>query len=429
MELSATSEVRRPWWTLTLLVFLLIMSLMDRIILSLLVQPLRDTFQISDVQFGLLFGTSFAILYGLLGFPAARLADTKNRKRLAFCGAILWAGCTAASGFAQSYEQLLLLRAGLAIGEATIFPAAHSLVSDLFPRERRSLAASVVAAAPFLGTAVTYMGGGVLIQAIDSFVAGGGGHGLETWRITLIVVSLPTILFGVLFAATVVEPLRRREVAIIGGKPATADLKSMVPFILPLVIGAGAPMILAAGYAAWAPETLMTEYGLSLGSAGAWFGVVAAVGPVVGSILLPALVNRPKGRPFVEAFLLVCTAAVIIGTAIFIASPLQSSAWILLSGYLVGSILLFGVYSTVIVSMQFIAPEGVRATLVACTTFIGSGLALSIGPPLVGFLKENVTGGYTNALVWTAILSGSISLAALAVARKTARSWQGPDGR
>src|SRR3546814_8875900 len=83
-----------------------------------------------------------------------------------------------------------------------------------------------------------------------------------------------------------------------------------------------------------------------------------------------------KGRPFVEALLLVCTAAVIIGTAIFIASPLQSSAWILLSGYLVGSILLFGVYSTVIVSMQFIAPEGVRATLVACTTFIGSGLAL-----------------------------------------------------
>src|SRR3546814_2723686 len=92
----------------------------------------------------------------------------------------------------------------------------------------------------------------------------------------------------------------------------------MVTLSLPLVIGAGAPMILAAGYAAWAPETLMTEYGLSLGSAGAWFGVVAAVGPVVGSILLPALVNRQKGRPFVEALLLVCTAAVIIGTAIFI---------------------------------------------------------------------------------------------------------------
>src|SRR3546814_17217530 len=107
-----------------------------------------------------------------------------------------------ALSFSQSYEQLLRLRAVLAIVEATIFPAAHSLVSDLFPRERRSLAASVVAAAPFLGTAVTYMGGGVLIQAIDSFVAGGGGHGLETWRITLIVVSLPTILFGVLFAAT-----------------------------------------------------------------------------------------------------------------------------------------------------------------------------------------------------------------------------------
>src|SRR3546814_4793962 len=82
------------------------MSLMDRIILSLLVQPLRDTFQISDVQFGLLFGTSFAILYGLLGFPAARLADTKNRKRLVFCGAILWAGCTAASRSEEHTSEL-----------------------------------------------------------------------------------------------------------------------------------------------------------------------------------------------------------------------------------------------------------------------------------------------------------------------------------
>src|SRR3546814_6961811 len=110
MELSATSEVRRPWWTLTLLVFLLIMSLMDRIILSLLVQPLRDTFQISDVQFGLLFGTSFAILYGLLGFPAARLADTKNRKPLVFCGAILWAGCTAARSEEHTSELQSLMR-------------------------------------------------------------------------------------------------------------------------------------------------------------------------------------------------------------------------------------------------------------------------------------------------------------------------------
>src|SRR3546814_16323243 len=107
-----------------------------------------------------------------------------------------------------------------------MFPAAHELGSDLFPLERRSLAASVVAAAPFLGTAVTYMGGGVPIQAIASFVAGGGGHGLETWRLTLIVDSLPTILFGVLFAATVVEALRRREVAIIGGKTATAGRRA-----------------------------------------------------------------------------------------------------------------------------------------------------------------------------------------------------------
>ncbi len=71
---------------------------------------------------------------GVIGFPAARIADTGNRKRLILCGALLWAGCTVASGFAQSFGQLLLLRAGLALGEAAIFPASHSLVADLLPR-------------------------------------------------------------------------------------------------------------------------------------------------------------------------------------------------------------------------------------------------------------------------------------------------------
>src|SRR3546814_12993835 len=101
---------------------------------------------------------------------------------------------------------------------------------------------------------------------------------------------------GVLFAANVVEQLRRREVAIIGGKPATADLKSMVPFILPRVIGAGAPMILAARSAAWAPEILTTEYGLSTGRDRARFAVVAPVGSGGGTAPLPGLGIRLQRR-------------------------------------------------------------------------------------------------------------------------------------
>jgi MFS family permease len=420
MQVSADIAPKSPWWAVTMLVGLLIMSLVDRVILSLMVQPLRDTFAISDVQFGLLFGTSFALLYGLIGFPAARIADTGNRKRLILYGALLWAGCTVASGFAQSFGQLLILRAGLALGEAAIFPASHSLVADLLPRERRSLAASIVAAAPFLGVAITYMGGGFLVEAIESHVAAGGGGGLEAWRLTLILAGLPTFVLALLFAATFTEPARRREAPLISERSAT-NIRGMVPFFLPLVVGAGAPMIIAAGYAAWAPETLKTEYGLSLRAAGAWFGIVAAVGPIVGSLLLPELVRRQKDRPFVEALLRVCIVAVVIGMAIFIAAPLQPEPAVLLIGYLFGAILMFGAYSTVIVSMQYIAPQSFRATLVASTTFIGSGIGLSVGPPLVAVLKEQFVGTYSDALVWTAVLAGLISLAAFLVARRASR--------
>lgn len=422
MQVSADIAPNKPWWAVTLLVGLLVMSLVDRVILSLLVQPLRETFDISDVQFGLLFGTSFAILYGVVGFPAARIADTGNRKRLILYGALLWAGCTVASGFAQSFGQLLLLRAGLAIGEAAIFPTSHSLVADLLPRERRSLAASIVAAAPFLGAAVTYMGGGFLVEAIESYVAAGGGGGLEVWRLVLILASLPTFALALLFGATFSEPARRQETVPLMSEQSAAGIWSMVPFYLPLVVGAGAPMIIAAAYAAWAPEALKTEYGLSLRAAGAWFGIVAAAGPIVGSLLLPELVRRQKNRSFVEALLLVCIVAVVFGMTIFIAAPLQPTPAILLIGYLFGAILMFGSYSTVIVSMQYIAPQRFRATLVASTTFIGSGIGLSVGPPLVGILKEQFVGSYSDALVWTAVLAGLISLAAFLVARRA--SWK-----
>lgn len=428
MDLSKQLSPAKAWWAIFLLVSLLIMSLVDRVILSLLLRPLRDTFHITDVQFGLLFGTSFAILYGLIGFPAARIADRGNRKRLIIGGAILWAGCTFASAFAQSFTQLLILRAGLALGEAAIFPASHSLVADILPRDRRSFAASVVAAAPFLGTAITYMGGGLLVQAIEAYVAAGGGGGLEPWRLTLIIVSLPTLALTALFARMFTEPVRRREGSTETGRPSISDVGPMIPFFLPLVIGAGAPMILLAAYAAWGPESLMAEYGLSLGAAGVWFGIVAAAGPIIGSLVLPAIVRRQTGSSFVTALLKVCIAAVILGSLVFIAAPLQPLAAVLLGGYLVGSILLGGTYSTVIVSMQYIAPPRYRATLVASTTFVGSGCGLSIGPPLVGFLKENVEGGYGNALMFAAVVSAVISLAGLLVARTKGRDWEKING-
>jgi predicted MFS family arabinose efflux permease len=112
----------RAWMTLCLLGLLYLVSFVDRFILALLVQPLKQDLGISEVQLGLLFGTAFALFYALLGLPFARLADRYDRRRLILAGAVLWSLSTIASGFANSYGWLVLLRVGLAIGEAALTP-------------------------------------------------------------------------------------------------------------------------------------------------------------------------------------------------------------------------------------------------------------------------------------------------------------------
>lgn len=407
---------RGAWWTLFLLVLLLIMSLVDRVILALLLKPLRAQFDFNDLQFGLLFGTAFAVFYAVLGLPVARLADRWNRKYLICLGVMLWSCCTIASAFARSFEELLALRVGLAVGEVALFPAAHSLVADLFPRHQRRLAASILAATPFLGAALTFMGGGFLIAAMEMFVTSGGGGGLLAWQLTLITVGVPTLIIGLLFGATVSEPQRRADVA---AEQTVEDPKSRITgwkFFLPLLIGGGAPMIVAYAYSAWGAELLMRKYGLLLSEAGMWFGLSSALGPVIGSLLLPALIREGSHRAKVDSLLRTCLAAVVVGSAIFIAAPLQSSAAVLLLGYLAGSVLLFGAYSSVIVSMQFLAGGRQRATLVASVTLVGSGVGLGVGPPLVGYLNMSLASGYGAALAYCAALAGIVSSVMLAIA-------------
>ncbi|QIB64122.1 MFS transporter [Kineobactrum salinum] len=233
--------IKGAWWTISLLVLLLIMSILDRVIIALIRQPLGDAFGISDLQFGLLFGTAFAVFYATLGLPVARLADKWNRKYLILTGTFLWGLCTLKSGFATSFEELLILRVGLAVGEVALFPAAHSLVADLFSERKRVRAASILAATPFLGGALTFLGGGYLVSAITSYVAQGGGWGLQDWQIVFLMAGAPTIILGVIFGITVSEPARRSQPHLPKRTGSSSAHISRPRFFIPLMVGAEFP--------------------------------------------------------------------------------------------------------------------------------------------------------------------------------------------
>ena len=119
-------------YVLGVLVVVYIFNFIDRQILTILVQPIKEDLQVSDSEIGFLIGTAFALFYATLGMPIARLADRKSRTVIISIALALWSGMTALSGLVQSFWQLALARVGVAVGEAGCSPAAHSMISDIF---------------------------------------------------------------------------------------------------------------------------------------------------------------------------------------------------------------------------------------------------------------------------------------------------------
>ena len=198
------------WYVVTLLLVAYVFSFIDRQILSLLVGPIRADLQISDSQMSYLMGFTFAVFYTIFGIPLGRVADSRSRRGLIAIGLIFWSIMSAGCGLANRYWQLLVMRMGVGVGEATLSPAAYSLITDYFPPHRLGLAISLYGTGIYIGSGLAYvLGGYVLTFAMN--------HGelvmpllgvVKPWQLVFFLVGLP----GVLFAAalyTIKEPIRR----------------------------------------------------------------------------------------------------------------------------------------------------------------------------------------------------------------------------
>ena len=119
-------------YVLAALFVVYIFNFVDRQILAILIQPIKEDLGVSDTMMGLLTGPVFVISYTLAGLPLARWADRHSRVWLITSGMVLWSAMTVASGFARSFVQLAVARLGVGLGEATFTPSAHSLIADYF---------------------------------------------------------------------------------------------------------------------------------------------------------------------------------------------------------------------------------------------------------------------------------------------------------
>lgn len=239
------------------------MSQLDRQIMSVLAEPIRKDLSLSDTEIGVVVGIAFAVFYTLAGLPLGRLADRTNRKNLIATVLSFWSLATAACGLAQGYWQLFAARIGVGIGEAGCAPAAQSMLSELFPRERLGRALSTYQSAIPIGIFVGLAGGGYLA---DNY------H----WRTVFMIIGLPGLVVAAIAFFVLREPEREH-----GGKAETVGQGLRFLFRMPSLrqhmLACSIQTMTLAATATFNFPFMVRVHGLSMTEAGLVIGLVTGI--------------------------------------------------------------------------------------------------------------------------------------------------------
>ena len=162
------SSATYRWYVIMVLLLAQMFSFLDRMIMGLLVGPIRESFAISDTQYSLLAGLAFSLFYAVMGIPLARIADSRNRRNLITWGIAVWSLMTAVCGLARNFWTLFFARVGVGVGEAALGPAAYSMITDYFPKSTLARALSVYMLGVTLGSGFAYMLGGAVVAYVQT---------------------------------------------------------------------------------------------------------------------------------------------------------------------------------------------------------------------------------------------------------------------
>lgn len=195
-------------YVLGVLIVVYIFNFIDRQILAILAEHIKRDLGLTDAHLGFLYGTAFAVFFAVFGIPLGRLADVWDRCRLISIGLAFWSAMTALSGLAQGFTHLALARIGVGVGEASASPAAYSLLSDYFPRERRATVMGLYSSGIYLGSGLGLGLGGLIVDRWDAaWVGQAAPFGLRGWQVAFMAVGLPGILLS-FWVRTLREPAR-----------------------------------------------------------------------------------------------------------------------------------------------------------------------------------------------------------------------------
>jgi len=388
---------RAAWYATVVLTLAYTFSFVDRQVLNLLVEPIKQDLGLSDTSISFLQGLAFVIPYVLMSVPVGRLVDSFNRIAVLIGGVLVWSVATFACGMSGSYAQLLVARMGVGAGEASVTPAAWSLLADYFPAERLARPVSFFLMGPYLGGGLAMIGGAAVLDwsaAIGTIELPVVGT-LAAWQFTFAMVALPGVVIAALLAS-LPNPDRHAADDAPAGAASWGELWGYLKIhrriYLAVLLGVPFLVVILYGLQGWVPTIMLRVYGWDLADAGRIYGIVALLAGSAGVLSGPVLGNWLKARGHDDYPLRIGAGSALAIMLTMATLPLQQTG----TGAMVciGAASFFVTLPLALMTYvtQTVTPANMRGVLAGLYVVGTNVIGLGLGPTLVASTTDYLLG-------------------------------------
>lgn len=381
----------KAWYAVLILMIAYISSIIDRVVMSFLVGPIKHSFAVNDFELALLTGLAFTLFYTIVGLPFGRLVDTTHRRNLIIIGITLWSIATIMCGVVRNYGELFLMRVLVGVGEATLGPAAYSLIADMFKPERRATAFSVYSMGITVGSGIAVLVAGLaseITQAQSVLTVPYVGN-VYSWQYVFGLVGVPGLAIALLLF-TIHEPLRPERSQKQSWKEFRLLLSKHRKTFTYYLIGFGFFSMYNQGVGFWLPEFFVRSFAWSKADIGQMQGAITALAGTVGLIVGAWFTNILFRRGYTDAPLrtLISSAAGVLtfGSLVSLAPSGQIAALMLIPATFCG----FAPYGAAVTGLQNLVANTARGQIGAVFLFIINLIGGGLGPLFTSFCTNYV---------------------------------------
>jgi MFS family permease len=414
-----------PWLVTAILAVAYAVAFIDRQVLNLLVDPIRTSLDLSDVQISLLQGLAFIVAYSVMGMVFGRMADRHHRRNLLIAAVIIWSLCTVSCALPRHFLGFFAARAGIGAAEAALLPASWSLLADYFERERLPRAMSFFVLGPFVGGGLALIFGGLAVRALSQPGGTDWLGGIEPWRAAFICVGSPGLLVGLALLA-VREPPRRvigaRDQVDFTGAQALRYFWTERGFYGGFIGGVACLVVAVYALPAWTPALLIRVHHGSLATVGVTYGIATLIAGTAGVLSGPVLAawfarRHPETAPM-RAAIVVAVLTVVLCFALARAPGFWSA--LLISALAAGLVNMM--LPVAAATIQSATPARLRGVATAIYALVLNGIGLGLGPTAVALVSEHVLHDPARLAVALGAIVGTAALIAVPLLRVASRS-------